>query len=212
MTLESTGPRRQSEVTPGNAFSLGLPFVLQNQSLFNYWDVRSGDHFIEMEGKHYGWDSATVQVAETGPGVGPGMHVHPVEEIFVLLEGEVAFTVNGEVLTMKGPALVRVPPHTAHNVTTLGTGRNKLITFFSSNSPGASLVEEPDPFGHIKQQSAGERNAMIANFKKVLADFDADGDGKLSRAEAPTLIQEQFDRYDTDHDGFITLEDAQGWD
>ncbi|MGI9157811.1 MAG: cupin domain-containing protein [Marmoricola sp.] len=199
-------------MTQGNAFSLGLPFVLQNQSLFNYWDVRSGDHFIEMEGKHYGWDSATVQVAETGPGVGPGMHVHPVEEIFVLLEGEVAFTVNGEVLTMKGPALVRVPPHTAHNVTTLGTGRNKLITFFSSNSPGASLVEEPDPFGHIKQQSAGERNAMIANFKKVLADFDADGDGKLSRAEAPTLIQEQFDRYDTDHDGFITLEDAQGWD
>jgi Ca2+-binding EF-hand superfamily protein len=53
---------------------------------------------------------------------------------------------------------------------------------------------------------------MIANFKKVLADFDADGDGRLSRAEAPLLIQRQFDRYDTDHDGFITLDDAQSWD
>ena len=212
MTLENIGPKRQTEVTPGNAFRLGLPFVLQNQSLFNYWDIRSGDHFIEMEGKHYGWDNATVQVAEAGPGVGPPPHTHPVEEIFVLMEGQVAFMVNDEVLDMTGPALVRVPPNTPHNVTTLGTGRNKLITFFSSNSPGAGLADDPDPFAHIKQDNTGERAAMIANFKKVLADFDADGDGRLSRAEAPILIQEQFDRYDTDHDGFITIEDAQTWD
>jgi mannose-6-phosphate isomerase-like protein (cupin superfamily) len=212
MTLENTGPRRQTEVTPGNVFDLGLPFVLQNQSLFNFWDIRSGDHFIELEGKHYGWDSATVQLAETGPGFGPPLHTHPVEEIFVLLEGEVAFTVDGTVLDMKGPALVRVPPGTTHNVTTLGTGRNKLITFFSSNSPGASPVDDLDPFAHIKADSTGEREAMIANFRKVLADFDADHDGKLSREEAPILIREQFDRYDTDHDGFITMQDAQQWD
>ena len=134
MTLENMGPRRQTELTPGNAFQLGLPFVLQNQSLFNFWDNRTGDHFVELEGKHYGWDSATVQVAETGPGFGPPLHTHPVEEIFVLLEGEVAFTVDGDVLDMTGPALVRVPPGTIHNVTTLGTGRNKLMTFPSSNS------------------------------------------------------------------------------
>ena len=212
MTLENSRPRHQPEVTPGNVFRLGLPFVLENQSLFNYWDIRSGDHFVELEGKYYGWDSATVQVAEAGPGVGPGMHTHPVEEIFVLMEGEVAFTVNGDVVDMKGPAVIRVPPNTSHNVTTLGTGRNKLITFFSSNSPGASLVEEADPFAHIKESTTGERSAMIANFRKILADFDADGDGRLSRAEAPILIREQFDRYDTDHDGFITMEDAQGWD
>jgi mannose-6-phosphate isomerase-like protein (cupin superfamily) len=59
----------------------------------------------------------------------------------VLLEGEVAFTVNGEVLDMKGPALVRVPPGAIHNVTTLGTGRNKLIAFFSSNDPGAAPAD-----------------------------------------------------------------------
>ncbi len=212
MTLDKNRARTQREVTAGNAHRLGLPFVLENQSLFNYWDVRSGDHFIEMEGMYYGWDNATVQVAEAGPGVGPGMHAHPVEEIFVLMEGEVAFTVNGEVLDMKGPAVIRVPPNTAHNVTTLGTGRNKLITFFSSNSPGASMVEDADPFAHLKETSTGERSAMIANFKKILTDFDTDGDGKLSREEAPILIRDQFDRYDTDHDGFITMEDAQGWD
>jgi mannose-6-phosphate isomerase-like protein (cupin superfamily) len=208
MTLE----RRQTEVTPGNVFDLGLPFVLRNQSLFSYWDVRTGDHFIEMEGQYYGWDNATVQIGETGPGFGPPLHTHTVEEIFVLLEGEVAFTVGGEVLDMKGPALVRVPPGTVHNVTTLGTGRNKLITFFSSNNPGSAPADYPDQFALLKAASTGERDAMIANFRKILADFDADGDGKLSRNEAPVMIRDNFDRYDTDHDGYITLADAQGWD
>ena len=41
---------------------------------------------------------------------------------------------------------------------------------------------------------------------------NTDGDGRLSREEAPLLVKAQFERYDTDHDGFITLDDAQGWD
>ncbi len=204
--------RKPLEVTPGNVFNLGLPFILQNQSLFNFWDVRSGDYFVELEGRYYGWDNATVQVTETGPGYGPPMHMHPVEEIFILVEGEVAFTVGDKVHDMKAPAIVRVPPHTPHNVTTLGPGRNKMVDFFSSNCPGASAVAAQDPFAHIKEEAAGERRAMISNFKKILIDFDADQDGKLSREEAPVMLKDQFDRYDVDHDGFISMEDAQGWD
>jgi acetyl esterase/lipase len=37
--------------------------------------------------------------------------------------------------------------------------------------------------------------------------FDRNGDGKLSRDEAPELIRISFDRIDTDHDGFITPEE-----
>src|SRR4029077_5517208 len=65
---ESTRRPKQTEVTPGNEFHLGLPFVLANRHLFNFWDIHSGNYFIEMEGEFYGWDSATIQVAETGPG------------------------------------------------------------------------------------------------------------------------------------------------
>ncbi|NYJ74520.1 cupin domain-containing protein [Allobranchiibius huperziae] len=215
MTQSTDGgstPRRQVEVTPGDVFQLGLPWVLQNQSLFNFWNVRSGDYFVELEGEHYGWDNSTVQVTETGPGFGPPLHQHPTEEVFVLAEGEAAFVSGDDIHYMKAPAIVRVPPHTTHNVTTLGQGRNKLVTFFSSNTPGASPVELHDPFAHIKDQSSAERDTMIANFKKVLEDFDDDGDGRLSYAEAPLLIKAQFGRYDTDQDGFITLEDAEGWD
>lgn len=204
--------RKQLEVTPGNVFNLGLPFMLQNQSLFNFWDIKSGDYFVELEGRYYGWDNATVQVTETGPGYGPPMHMHPVEEIFILVEGEVAFTVGDEIHDMKAPAVVRVPPYTPHNVTTLGPGRNKMVDFFSSNCPGASAVAAPAAFAHIKEKAVGERKAMISNFKKILIDFDADQDGKLSRDEAPVMLKDQFDRYDVDHDGFISMEDAQGWD
>ena len=65
------GPRSQTEVTPGNVLISGCHSVLQNQSMFNFWDIRTGDNFIELEGKHYGWDSATVQVAEYRPGLRP---------------------------------------------------------------------------------------------------------------------------------------------
>ena len=212
MTSNLEPRRRQLEITPGDVFQLGLPWVLQNQSLFNFWNVQTGDYFVELEGAHYGWDSSTVQVTEAGPGFGPPLHQHPTEEIFVLAEGEVAFVSGDDIHYMKAPAIVRVPPNTTHNVTTLGTGRNKLVTFFSSNTPGASPVELHDPFAHLKNQSSIERDTMIANFRKVLHDFDDDGDGKLSYAEAPELIKAQFERYDTDHDGFITVEDAQGWD
>jgi mannose-6-phosphate isomerase-like protein (cupin superfamily) len=95
---------KRPEVTPGDAFRLGLPFVLDNQSIFNFWNIRTGDYFVELEGEHYGWDNATIQVAEAGPGFGPPVHTHPVEEIFVLVEGETAFFVNGEVIDMQGRA------------------------------------------------------------------------------------------------------------
>ena len=203
---------KQVEVTPGNIHNLGLPFVVQNQSGFNFWDIKTGEYFVELEGKYYGWDSSTVQVTAMGPGHGPPMHMHPVEEIFVLVEGECAFAIGTEVSHMKAPAIVRVPPGTPHSPTTLGAGRNVMVDFFPSGQPGAAPVDVPDPFAHVKVGGGNERQAMIENFKKILADFDADQDGKLSKAEAPIMLRDSFGRYDSDHDGFITLEDAEGWD
>ena len=205
-------PARQVEVTPGNVLNLGLPFVLQNQSGFNFWDVASGDYFVELEGRYYGWNDSTVQISEVGPGCGPPMHTHPVEEIFVLVEGEAAFTIAGETFHTKAPCVVRVPPHTPHSVTSLGTGRTKMVDFFPSNHSSGAQADAPDPFAHLKTGGGNERRAMIANFSKILADFDADRDGRLSREEAPVMLRDAFDRYDTDGDGFITFGDAEGWE
>ena len=106
---------RPIEVTPGNVHSLGLPFVVQNQSGSNFWDIKTGDYFIEMEGQYYGWDDSTVQVTSMGPGNGPPLHTHPVEEIFVITEGECSFIIGTEMIHVKAPGVVRVPPHTPHS-------------------------------------------------------------------------------------------------
>lgn len=196
--------------TPGNFHNLGLPFVLENQSGSNFWDVASGDYFIEMEGRYYGWDNATVQISEVGCGYGAPPHMHDVEEIFVLVEGEGAIVIDGKTLPIKAPCVVRVPANTPHAIVALGAGRMKMVDFFPSNQSGGAGSTMNDPFSHVKSGSR-ERDAMIDNFKKILADFDADGDGKLSKAESPMMLQDAFERYDTDGDGFITLDDARQW-
>ena len=43
----------------------------------------------------------------------------------------------------------------------------------------------------------------------MMKHLDADGDGKVSKAEALTAAEKRFDRADADQDGFITREEAQ---
>lgn len=50
--------------------------------------------------------------------------------------------------------------------------------------------------------SAGPRPVAGGNFN--LMQFDADGDGRISRAEAPERMQAGFDRIDADGDGYLS--------
>ena len=42
----------------------------------------------------------------------------------------------------------------------------------------------------------------------ILGQLDKDGDGKISKDEAPARLKENFDKVDKDGDGFISRDEA----
>ena len=48
--------------------------------------------------------------------------------------------------------------------------------------------------------------------EQLMQMFDRNGDGKISRDEAPERMRQRWDQIDTDHDGFITLEELKARD
>jgi quercetin dioxygenase-like cupin family protein len=53
-------------------------------------------------------------VVHTPPGKGPGLHVHPYPEIFIVEEGEPTFTVGDEKLVVPAGNVLVVPAETPH--------------------------------------------------------------------------------------------------
>ena len=57
----------------------------------------------------------------------------------------------------------------------------------------------PRPGGGGQDGDRPQQRRGLPNF----ADFDADGDGKISKEEAPERMKERFDQIDRDGDGYI---------
>ncbi len=59
-------------------------------------------------------------LARTPPGRGPSLHRHPYEETFVVHEGRVNFTVDGQTIEAKAGQIVIAPPGSAHEFVNVG--------------------------------------------------------------------------------------------
>ncbi len=55
----------------------------------------------------------------------------------------------------------------------------------------------------------GKRGDMGERRGKRMAKFDANKDGKLDQAERAAMTKAKFDRLDKNHDGVLSLEEAQ---
>jgi quercetin dioxygenase-like cupin family protein len=73
--------------------------------------------------------SATLSVitVDGEPGEGPDLHRHPYEEVFVIVDGEVRFTIGDETVTAKAGDVLIAPPNTPHGFKITIPGRSVNI-------------------------------------------------------------------------------------
>jgi quercetin dioxygenase-like cupin family protein len=62
-------------------------------------------------------------LARPAPGRGPNLHRHPYEEIFVVHEGQLSFTVDGQTIEAGAGQIVIAPPGSAHKFVNVGDTR-----------------------------------------------------------------------------------------
>ena len=89
----------------------------------------SSRHF---EGGDHGGVSLSFFLVDQPPGGGPGLHVHPYDEVFIVQEGQVTFTVGHESLVVGADQIVVAPGGQPHKFNNSGTARLRLISIAPS--------------------------------------------------------------------------------
>jgi mannose-6-phosphate isomerase-like protein (cupin superfamily) len=87
----------------------------------------------ELVGADHGGAGVCVIFVDQPPGGGPAQHRHPYEEVFITLEGEATFLVNGEEIVAGPNEVVIVPPDTPHGFTNSGQDRLRQINIHVSS-------------------------------------------------------------------------------
>jgi mannose-6-phosphate isomerase-like protein (cupin superfamily) len=87
----------------------------------------------ELVGADHGGAGVCVIFVDQPPGGGPAQHRHPYEEVFITLEGEATFLVNGEEIVAGPNEVVIVPPDMPHGFTNSGQDRLRQINIHVSS-------------------------------------------------------------------------------
>jgi quercetin dioxygenase-like cupin family protein len=66
-----------------------------------------------FEGREHG-SSVSFFIGTFDPGTGPGLHLHPYDETFIVEAGSATFTVDGETFELGAGQITVVPANTPH--------------------------------------------------------------------------------------------------
>jgi quercetin dioxygenase-like cupin family protein len=81
-------------------------------------------------------------VTHTPPGRGPGLHVHPYPEVFLVQEGTARFRAGDEDLTAVAGQVVVVPAETAHGFKNAGDDTLRIVSIHASGEVQQVWLED----------------------------------------------------------------------
>jgi quercetin dioxygenase-like cupin family protein len=90
---------------------------------------------------------SSVVMIELEPGHALGEHTDSPEEVLLVMEGEVEFTIGEERARAARGVLAVVPPMAPHSIRSFGTGTARVVGFFPSSTVISTFVETVQPLG-----------------------------------------------------------------
>ena len=95
-----------------------------------------------FEGAEFGGADVSFFWTDAPPGTGPKLHRHPYPEVFVILEGQVTFTVGDETIEAVAGDVVIVPAGQPHRFVNIGPGRSRHLDLHPSDQMSTEWIEE----------------------------------------------------------------------
>jgi mannose-6-phosphate isomerase-like protein (cupin superfamily) len=118
-----------------------MTHVIGNDELPNNGTV------YRFEGYLYGDANVSFFLSETPPGRGPELHKHPYEEVFVVQEGDLTFTVGDDTIEATGGQILVVPAGVPHRFFNSGMGRARHVDIHTSRRMTTEWLKDQE-LGH----------------------------------------------------------------
>src|SRR6267378_8387697 len=96
----------------------------------------------ELEGYRLGGANVCLIFIDLEPGVGPRLHRHPYEEIFILLEGQATFTIGAATVEARAGQVLIAKPGVPHKFVNSGAGPLRQIDIHASDRFITEWLEE----------------------------------------------------------------------
>jgi mannose-6-phosphate isomerase-like protein (cupin superfamily) len=95
-------------------------------------DIRIGNgRSLRFEGAAYG-SNVSFFLVTSDPGQGPGLHRHPYDETWSVLEGEATIVVGDKTLVARAGDTAVAPADTWHRFTNTGPGTLRIVCIHAS--------------------------------------------------------------------------------
>jgi quercetin dioxygenase-like cupin family protein len=95
-----------------------------------------------FEGHLHGDANVSFFLSDTPPGQGPGLHAHPYEEVFVVQEGVLTFTVGDAAVEATSGHIVVAPAGVPHKFVNSGTAHARHIDIHTSRRMTTEWLED----------------------------------------------------------------------